>query len=345
MGRCDVACPPGVQRDAYGRCVYIAPYAVNQQFRPIGLENEFAMPIAPIPQPPRVVRWIEPRNMPISRPAPMQRLFPGTPMPYVLLGQSVSDPLSIGQAKAALFAWSKSPGVSPPLSNYGTSLEDVNPNWTARDGIMLHAFSVWWNGDHPNKLPLGSGDVASAELTAAHVAALQQFGQSQIPPGFIPPPTSVPTPAQGQAQAACALSCEQKYGITSGTLNPSALATCLQQCAQGQPVTPTTPTTPTQPTLPPAQTAPEKKGLSTTALVIGGVAAVGVIAAIVLSGKKNLSENPKKKRPTRVNYGDAISIRYSNVNQAWLIMWHEQVLGIENRFEEADQRAKDLVKR
>lgn len=303
LQRCDVACPWGVQRDANGNCVVIAPYAVNQGFRRPGTELEFAQPIAPIPPAPRIIRWIEPRNMPTPRPMPSQRLWPGTPMPYVLLsgnlGQTVTDPASIAQAKAALFAWSKSPGVVAPLSNYGTSLEDVNPNWTQRDGIMLHSFSVWWNGDHAQKLPLGTGNIASAALTAAHLAALQTFGGSQIPAGWTPPPipTSLPTPAQGQAQAACALACEQKYGVTSGALNQSALLTCLQACAQGQPVTPPTtqPTLPpgqTQPTLPPAKTDASAK--SNTALwVVGGLAAAAVVGVVALGGKKSLASNPR----------------------------------------------------
>lgn len=296
LQRCDVACPPGVARDGFGNCVYIAPYAVNQVFRPIGLENEFAQPIAPLPPAPRVVRWIEPRNMPTPRPMPSQRLWPGTPAPYVL-GQSVSDPFSIGQAKAALFAWSKSPGVVSPLSNYGTSLEDVNPNWTQRDGIMLHAFSVWWNADHPQQqIPLGIGNIASAALTVQHMAALKTFGAAQIPPGFQPPPipTTLPTPAQGQAQAACALACEQKHGITSGALNPTALAACLQACAQGQSVTPqpTLPPPANQPTLPPAQSTTDKKS-NTGLLVVGGLAAAVIVGVVAMGAKKGLASNPR----------------------------------------------------
>jgi len=351
MQRCDLACPPGVQRDAYGRCVYIAPYAVNQTFRRPGTEAVFALPIAPIPPAPRIVRWIEPRNMPTPRPMPSQRLWPGTPMPYVLLsgalGQTVTDPLSIGQAKAALFAWSKSPGVSPPLSNYGTSLEDVNQNWTSRDGIMLHGFSVWWNATHSNQLPLGTGSIASAELTAAHVVALQTFGAAQIPSGFIPPPLTVPTPAQGQAQAQCALTCEQKYGVTSGALNQSALLTCLSACAQGQPVTPPTqptlPPPPTQPTLPPAKT--ETK--SNTALwVVGGLAAAAIVGVTLMS-KKSLASNPRGRKMLshmrNKSYGNGVSIRYSKANNAWFIMWNDQVLGVANTYHGADERARELV--
>lgn len=343
--KCMPACPPGVKRDELGNCIVIFPYQVNKTFRQPGYDQVFAMPVAPPFAGPRVVRWVDPGGIPKPKPMPMARLWPGTPAPYVLLsgalGQAVTDQFSIGQAKAALFAWNQSAQI---LSDYGMSLQDVNPNWTPRDGIILHAFSVWWNPSHPSQqLPLGSGGVASAELTAAHLAALQQYMASQVPSGFIPPPLTVPTPAQGQAQAACALACEQKYGITSGALNPTALATCLQQCAQGQPVAPpaqpTLPTPPTQPTLPPAKTA-EKSGNGL--LIAGGIAAALLVGTIVLTRNKSLAENPKfmgksfrwpsieevARELRRINqhdagdYGDeGVDVRLNVQTSGWQVLW------------------------
>ncbi len=46
---------------------------------------------------------------------------------------------------------------------------------------------------------------------------------------------------------------------------------------------------------------------------------------------------------TRYDYDGAISLRYSNVNSAWLGMWHEQVLRVFPTLEEAKHWANQLM--
>lgn len=43
------------------------------------------------------------------------------------------------------------------------------------------------------------------------------------------------------------------------------------------------------------------------------------------------------------DYGNGVWTIYSWVNQAWLIMWHSEVLGVENDKEIADERAMELA--
>jgi hypothetical protein len=42
---------------------------------------------------------------------------------------------------------------------------------------------------------------------------------------------------------------------------------------------------------------------------------------------------------------NGLHIEYSNVNQAYLLMWHEEVLRIRNTREECVEEAKDMLSR
>lgn len=50
-----------------------------------------------------------------------------------------------------------------------------------------------------------------------------------------------------------------------------------------------------------------------------------------------------RRRSRIVQVGNGITIRYLPTNQAWVVMWHEQVLRIFNRFDDAEKYADDLA--
>lgn len=121
-----------------------------------------------------------------------------------LAGPPITDPLMIATAKATLLAWAQTAGVSPPLTNYGGDPSDLSPMWTMRDGIMLHSFSIWWNGSgYKPQQTTGTGSPAQAALDQEHANALaswagQQAGGTKIPtsqPPIPTPPGGLPIPA------------------------------------------------------------------------------------------------------------------------------------------------------
>jgi len=46
---------------------------------------------------------------------------------------------------------------------------------------------------------------------------------------------------------------------------------------------------------------------------------------------------------TKFDYGNGLSLRYSNVNNAWFLMWNSQVLSTFNELYEAQAEAKRIV--
>lgn len=71
---------------------------------------------------------------------------------------------------------------------------DVSPVWSQADGIVLHAFSQWWNA--PGKLPIAplgtfKNGILQAELTDAHLKALDKWA-SETGTQLTPPALDVP---------------------------------------------------------------------------------------------------------------------------------------------------------
>lgn len=96
--------------------------------------------------------------------------------------------LDIGHARAALTAWTNAPGNPKPLPSYGLTFPSLS--WTQEDGILLHTFAVWWNGSgYTPQVPLGKGSPAQAELTDAHLSALDKWAAGAVP---LPPAVDVP---------------------------------------------------------------------------------------------------------------------------------------------------------
>src|SRR5512142_231862 len=89
-------------------------------------------------------------------------------------------------ARAMLGVWAHTPGVSSPLSDY-PGLLDTTALWTTRDGVMMHAFDVWWNGS--GKTPALPDDVSDGwgtvigPLDDQHLNALKAWSASQVPTG------------------------------------------------------------------------------------------------------------------------------------------------------------------
>jgi hypothetical protein len=54
-------------------------------------------------------------------------------------------------------------------------------------------------------------------------------------------------------------------------------------------------------------------------------------------------ENARKKHQT--TWPGGVSIRYSPVNQAYFVMWHDQVLRLFNRREEAERYANEITEK
>lgn len=73
---------------------------------------------------------------------------------------------------------------------------DVSPVWSQADGIVLHAFSQWWNA--PGKLPIAplgtfKNGILQAELTDAHLVALDKWAaenMTQVTPPVLDIPAS-----------------------------------------------------------------------------------------------------------------------------------------------------------
>lgn len=178
-----------------------------------------------------------------------------------------SNPADVAFAKATLAAWGKSPttGVKSPLEDYPNPLYgDMSPLWAPRDGIMLHYFSVWWDGGGKKPSLNSANDptvlgIVSAPLDAAHLDALKTWATSVaptglpgggcptgqwrnpvtnqcepvpiVPPGFEFPTVKIPTQPPTAQAIACAQDCEKKYGATSGAPNPTAYVACMAVCA------------------------------------------------------------------------------------------------------------------
>lgn len=88
----------------------------------------------------------------------------------------------VGHARALLTAWTNAQGNPKPVPSYGLLFPSLA--WTQQDGIVLHAFAVWWNGaGYSPKLPVGQsvGGVLQAELTDAHLAALDKWAAGAVP--------------------------------------------------------------------------------------------------------------------------------------------------------------------
>jgi len=52
----------------------------------------------------------------------------------------------------------------------------------------------------------------------------------------------------------------------------------------------------------------------------------------------------KKSPKNRVQFGSsAVSIVYSRVNQAYLVMWHDQVLRVFNSYSDAEAYAEEIT--
>ena len=95
--------------------------------------------------------------------------------------------VDIGHARAVLTAWTNAPGNPKPLPSYG--LNFLSPTWTQDDGILLHAFATWWNGSGYGNIALGQGSPLQAELTDAHLSALDKWFAGAVP---LPPAVDVP---------------------------------------------------------------------------------------------------------------------------------------------------------
>lgn len=116
-----------------------------------------------------------------------------------LAGAPIIDPLMVSANKAVLIAWSKISG-STPLTDYGANPQDLVPSWTMRDGIMLHAFSVWWNlSGYTPKVAIGTGSPAQVVLDQEHANALAAWSGAQAGGAKIPqiPQNPIPIPPGG----------------------------------------------------------------------------------------------------------------------------------------------------
>jgi len=54
-----------------------------------------------------------------------------------------------------------------------------------------------------------------------------------------------------------------------------------------------------------------------------------------------MQSNPRKKKKT--HYPGGVTIRYSPVNQAYFVMWNDQVLRLFNRRDEAEHYAEEIT--
>lgn len=106
---------------------------------------------------------------------------------------------------------------------------DLMPNWSQADGIVLHAFSQWWNTSGKTPIvPLGvvKDGVTQAELTDAHLAALDKWAAqtgAQVP---VPPALDIPA---GKAL----------LGLWSKTDGSGATGALLDYGLQAEDLTPT----------------------------------------------------------------------------------------------------------
>lgn len=91
---------------------------------------------------------------------------------------------AILKAKAALAAWSKTDGASSAgVSDYGTQLADLSPEWGPRDRFVAASFANW------AKLTDKSG-----ELTQALVSALDQWVEQKAAAAPLPTEPTIQTP-------------------------------------------------------------------------------------------------------------------------------------------------------
>ncbi len=96
--------------------------------------------------------------------------------------------VDVGHARAVLTAWTNAPGNPKPVPSYGFTFPSLD--WTQQDGVVLHAFAVWWNGaGYVPKIAEGAGAPLQAALTDAHLAALDKWAAGAVP---LPPVVDVP---------------------------------------------------------------------------------------------------------------------------------------------------------
>lgn len=170
------------------------------------------------------------------------------------LGEATPD--QILKYKSILLVWSKSSGVSSPLTSppYGQGSGDMSSVWNClRDGVMLVAFGKWWNG--MGKLPMvgagkgsegyfpttgpckcaatveplkGDSCIYVADLDAKYMAALDTWAGT-APGGWTAcPPGQVYDLVKKQCVAAPAPSPAAPAAPAPGT--PVVPLTCMQQC-------------------------------------------------------------------------------------------------------------------
>lgn len=136
------------------------------------------------------------------------------------LGTTLVD---VAHARALLTAWTNKPGNPKPLPGYGTFFPSVT--WTAQDGVVLHAFAKWWNGaGYSPKLAEGVpvGNVVQAELTDAHVAALDKWAAGSVPlPSFVDVPASKALLALWSKTSGAGDSPVADYGMSPVDLSPT----------------------------------------------------------------------------------------------------------------------------
>lgn len=206
------------------------------------------------------------------------------PIPIPASGQTELDAATVLQAKATLGAWAKTDGMqSSPLPDYGMNLTDMTAAWTQRDGVMLVAFSRWWNGSGrtpqltEGSAPPGQAVVVQA-LDQAHASALHTWAEGKG--ATVPSATPTATPASTQPAPAPSSSGSPFPNFPLPPI-PGLTAPASTEPGGAPPVPgfPGLPPAMSQPGLPPAVTAQQQPAEGDSG---AGVAIVGLLAAAAL---------------------------------------------------------------
>jgi hypothetical protein len=120
--------------------------------------------------------------VPVSTPAAL-------PAPESVLPDPSQSLTAVVQAKALLATWALSDGASEAtaLNDYGRKAEDLTPQWTSRDKLILMAFSRWSNANRSTSL------ATDGVLTSEHSRELARWAEQKASAPAVPAVSSGPT--------------------------------------------------------------------------------------------------------------------------------------------------------
>lgn len=84
------------------------------------------------------------------------------------------------------------------------------------------------------------------------------------------------------------------------------------------------------------------KWIGISLIAVAAVAGLGIVAR-AMPERRHEARAPSRGRGRRTDYGNAIRVVYLPVNQAWAVMWHDQVLSLHNRRADAVHEAERLT--